>query len=331
MTDTSNPRLCRACGGELPSEGVEGLCPRCLWQMALNAELAPDTFPSLVASAVLGEQFGPYTTIRVLGEGGMGIVYLAEQQQPIRRLVALKVIKLGLLNAREVVKRFESERASLALMDHPNIARVFDVGTSHDGRPWFAMEYIPGISITTYCDQKRLTNRERMALFIPVCNAIQHAHQKGVIHRDIKPSNVLVAVQDSHAIPKVIDFGVAKATSQALAERAFFTEYGQLIGTPEYMSPEQVGGEEVDTSTDIYSLGALLYELLVGVLPFDPKALRAAGYDEIRRMIREDEAPRPTTRLSGLGRNRTTQLATHAILTRMRLRKGCEEISTGSR
>ena len=309
--ENSGMPLCPHCGAELPVEKTEGLCPRCLWQMAVYAKSDSDTEPMLPspAAAIPNERFGPYTTVRLLGQGGMGVVYLAEQLHPIQRLVALKIIKTGLMDTRDIVQRFESERVSLALMDHPNIARVFDAGTSDDGRPWFAMEYVPGVPITVYCDQNRLNTRERTQLFISVCRAIQHAHQKGVIHRDIKPSNVLVSVQDNLATPKIIDFGVAKATSQALTERTFFTEHGLMIGTPEYMSPEQVGGEDVDTSTDIYSLGILLYELLVGVLPFDPKTLRAGGYDEIQRIIREEETPLPTAKFNGLGA-RTAELAT---------------------
>jgi serine/threonine-protein kinase len=245
------------------------------------------------------DSFGPYEPVRVLGEGGMGTVYLARQQQPIRREVALKVVKLG-MDSRQVLERFENERQSLALMSHPNIAQVFDAGIS-EGRPYFVMEYVNGISITEYCDQNRLSNTERMELFISVCRAIQHAHQKGVIHRDIKPSNVLVSIQDGKPIPKVIDFGVAKATNQSLAVQTFFTEQGLLIGTPEYMSPEQVAGENVDTTTDIYSLGTLLYELLVGALPFDPQVLRGAGYDAMKRLIREGETPLPAARLRSLG------------------------------
>jgi serine/threonine protein kinase len=232
----------------------------------------------------------------------MGAVYLAEQQQPFRRLVALKVIKAG-MDTKEVIVRFESERQALALMDHPNIARVFDAGSGHDGRPYFAMEYVPGIPITEYCDQNRLTNRERLELFLSVCLAVQHAHQKGIIHRDIKPSNVLVSVQDGAPVPKVIDFGVAKAINQKLVEKTFFTEHGALIGTPEYMSPEQadMNGVDVDTTSDIYSLGILMYELLVGVLPFDSKVLRKAGYDEMRRIIRDEDTPRPTVRCTTSG------------------------------
>jgi serine/threonine protein kinase len=278
--------------------------------MALETETGMDTVPMTGAEeAAAGQEFGPYKTIRVLGNGGMGTVYLAEQQQPIRRLVALKVIKLG-MDTREVIARFESERQALALMDHPNIARVFDAGTSENGRPYFVMEYVPGIPITEYCDQNLLNNSQRMELFIPVCHAVQHAHQKGVIHRDIKPSNVLVSVLDGKAVPKVIDFGVAKATNQSLTERTFFTEHGLLIGTPEYMSPEQVGGEHVDTTTDIYSLGALLYELLVGVLPFDPIMLRRAGYDGMKRIICEEATPLLTARLRSLGA-KTAAISAH--------------------
>jgi WD40 repeat protein len=250
----------------------------------------------------LPENFGAYHPIGVLGEGGMGIVYLAEQEKPIRRRVALKVIKLG-MDTHDVVARFESERQALALMDHPNIAHVYDAGATPEGRPYFAMEYVPGIPITDYCDRHLLGMRQRLDLFVQVCQAIHHAHQKGVIHRDIKPSNVLVMIQDGKPVPKVIDFGVAKATNQRLTEKTVFTEIGVLIGTPAYMSPEQaeMTGLDVDTSTDIYSLGVLLYELLVGALPFDPQSLRKAGHDEIRRVIREEEPPRPTAKLHWMG------------------------------
>ena len=234
----------------------------------------------------------------------MGSVYLAEQEQPIRRKVALKVVKLG-MDTKEVIARFESERQALAMMNHPNIAQVHDAGTTERGAPYFVMEHVAGIPITDYCDKHRLSTRERLEIFIPVCQAIQHAHQKGIIHRDIKPSNVLVAVQDGKPVPKIIDFGVAKATNQRLTEKTVFTQQGYLIGTPEYMSPEQaeMTGLDVDTTTDIYSLGVLLYQLLVGALPFDAGTLRRAGYDEIRRMIREEEPPKPTTRLSSLGQS----------------------------
>jgi hypothetical protein len=248
----------------------------------------------------------------------MGIVYLAEQERPFRRRVALKVIKVG-MDTREVIGRFEAERQALALMDHANIAQVHDAGATEDGRPFFVMEHVPGIPITEYCDKHLLSTGQRLDLFVHVCAAVQHAHQKGIIHRDIKPSNILVMVQDGRAVPKVIDFGVAKATHQRLTEKTVFTHLGLLIGTPEYMSPEQaeMAGLDVDTTTDIYSLGVLLYELLVGALPFDPERLRKAGYGEIQRIIREEEPLRPSTRLSGLGvratdiaRQRHTEVST---------------------
>ena len=242
---------------------------------------------------------GKYRIIEDLGKGGMGAVYLAEQVEPIKRRVALKIIKMG-MDTQQVVARFESERQALALMNNPHIARVFDAGATPEGRPYFVMEFIPGVPIQEYCDTHRLSTRERLELFVEVCDGVQHAHQKGIIHRDIKSSNVLVAIQDDKPRPKIIDFGVAKATARPLTDQAVFTEIGQLIGTPEYMSPEQVemSGLDVDTRTDIYSLGVLLYELLVGVLPFESKKLRDASYDEIRRRVREIEPPKPSTRLN---------------------------------
>ena len=231
----------------------------------------------------------------------MGVVYLAEQEHPFRRRVALKVIKIG-MDTREVVARFEAERQALALMDHACIAHVYDAGATPEGRPYFVMEYVAGIPITEYCDKHRLPMSERLDLFVQVCGAIQHAHQKGVIHRDIKPSNLLVTVHDGKPQPKVIDFGVAKATHQRLTEKTLFTQHGVLIGTPAYMSPEQAEMSElaVDTTTDIYSLGVVLYELLIGALPFDPESLRRAGYAEIQRIIREEQPARPSARLSSL-------------------------------
>jgi len=250
----------------------------------------------------LPTQIGPYRILRVLGEGGMGVVYLAEQAEPFRRQVALKVLKIG-MNTREVVARFEAERQALALMSHSHIAQIFGAGATEDGRPYFVMEHVAGMPITDYCDQNELSTRERLELFVLVCSAVEHAHQKGVIHRDIKPQNILVTVQDGRPVPKVIDFGVAKATHQRLTEKTVFTHLGLIIGTPEYMSPEQaeLGGVDITHATDIYSLGVVLYELLVSALPFDPTSLRRGGYAEIQRIIREEQPVPPSTRLSGLG------------------------------
>ncbi|MEQ8279766.1 MAG: protein kinase [Deltaproteobacteria bacterium] len=245
------------------------------------------------------ERIGPYRVLEVLGEGGMGVVYAAEQTQPIRRRVAIKVIKLG-MDTKEVIARFEAERQALAMLDHPGVARVFDAGSTDNGRPFFVMELVRGVPIHEYCDTHELALRDRLELFLQVCDAVHHAHQKGIIHRDIKPSNVLVAVQDSGPAPKIIDFGVMKATSARLSEHTFFTEQGQLIGTPEYMSPEQaeMSGLDVDTRTDVYSLGVMLYQIITGELPFDSNALRSGGYGEIRRIIREVDPVKPSARTS---------------------------------
>ena len=255
-------------------------------------------------------QIGPYKLLSKLGEGGMGEVWLAEQETP-RRQVALKVIKRG-MDSRQVIARFETERQALAVMDHPNIARVIDAGQSEQGLPYFVMEYVKGEPINRYCDRHRLSMRERLELFVQVCDGVQHAHQKALIHRDLKPSNIMVTVQDEKPVPKIIDFGVAKATSQRLTERTLFTELGQMIGTPEYMSPEQaeMTGVDVDTRSDVYSLGVVLYELLAGALPFDPKSLREAGLAEIQRKIRDEEPPRPSTRVSTMS-ERSSAAAEH--------------------
>jgi serine/threonine protein kinase len=253
-----------------------------------------------------GTQVGPYKLLRPIGEGGMGVVYLADQERPVRRRVAVKVIKPGLDTA-QVIARFEAERQALALMDHPNIARVLDAGATDAGRPYFAMELVPGVPITEFCDKNRLAPEARLRLFLDVCHAIQHAHHKGVIHRDIKPTNVLVAIRDGVPVVKVIDFGVAKATGQQMTERTLFTAHGQMIGTPAYMSPEQaeMSGLDIDTRSDVYALGVLLYELLTGTTPLEDARLREADYAELRRLIREEEPPRPSTRLSSLGASAT--------------------------
>jgi serine/threonine protein kinase len=266
----------------------------------------PDRPPATVVNVAIAEQpgtcIGPYKLLQQIGEGGMGVVYMAEQQEPVRRRVALKIIRPG-MDTRQVVARFEAERQALALMDHQNIARVLDAGTTEGGRPYFVMELVHGVPLTQYCDDHQLTPRQRLALFLPVCHAVQHAHQKGVIHRDLKPSNILVTMYDDRPVPKVIDFGVAKAVEQRLTEKTLFTQFGTMVGTFEYMSPEQaeMNAFGVDTRSDIYSLGVVLYELLTGSTPLERQRLREAAYGEIVRLIREEEPPRPSTRLSTSG------------------------------
>ncbi len=265
----------------------------------------------LFALAAPGERIAVrYSLIEPIGEGGMGTVWMAEQSEPVRRMVALKLIKPG-MDSKQVLARFEAERQALAMMDHPNIARVFDGGTTDQGRPFFVMELVRGIPITEYCDRERLTVDERLNLFTDVCRAVQHAHQKGIIHRDLKPTNILVTVIDGAPVPKVIDFGVAKAIGDALTDRTLHTGFHQFVGTPLYMSPEQadLAGTDVDTRSDIYSLGVLLYELLTGTTPFDSQTLKQAAFDEMRRMIREDEPPKPSLRLSSLGDTQTSVAA----------------------
>jgi len=266
-----------------------------------------DATRELPVSETPGAMVGQYKLLEEIGEGGFGVVFLAEQQQPVRRKVALKVLKPG-MDTRRVVARFEAERQALAIMDHPNIARVFDGGETPAGRPYFVMELVKGVPITDFCDQNHLTPRQRLELFLPVCQAIQHAHLKGVIHRDLKPSNVLVSRHDTTPVVKVIDFGVAKAVGQELTSKTLFTGAAQMVGTPLYMSPEQAGMSDldVDTRSDIYSLGVLLYELLTGTTPHSKERFQAAGYDEIRRIIRDEEPPKPSTRLSTLGQAATT-------------------------
>lgn len=250
----------------------------------------------------VGDTIGPYRVLETIGEGGFGMVYLAEQREPVRRRVALKVLKAG-MDSTEVVARFQGERQALALMDHPNIAKVFDAGMTDHGRPYFVMEHVPGVPLTQFCDQHRLSIEARLRLFADVCRAVQHAHHKGVIHRDLKPSNILVARVDERLVPKVIDFGIAKAVTQRLSDATIFTAIGRMMGTPDYMSPEQAGtgSEDIDTRTDIYSLGVILYQLLTGWLPFEANTLRTAAYEEIQRIIREVEPARPSDRLSRMG------------------------------
>jgi serine/threonine protein kinase len=261
----------------------------------------PATRSQGVAEAA-GDRIGRYKLQQKIGEGGCGVVWMAEQEEPVRRQVALKIIKLG-MDTREVIARFEAERQALARLDHPNIAKILDAGATETGRPYFVMELVRGIKITDFCDRYNLSTAHRLELFAEVCNAVQHAHQKGIIHRDLKPSNVLVTLNDAKPVPKVIDFGIAKATSGRLTDHTLFTAFEQFLGTPAYMSPEQaeLSGIDIDTRSDIYSLGVLLYELLTGRLPFDPKTLLQAGIDEIRRIIREVDPPKPSTNLSTLG------------------------------
>ncbi len=254
-----------------------------------------------------GTLIGPYKLLEQIGEGGFGVVFMAEQQQPIRRKVALKVLKPG-MDTKQVIARFEAERQALALMDHRSIAKILDAGQTSSGRPYFVMDLVKGIPVTDYCDQNQVTVKERLELFVDVCQAVQHAHQKGIIHRDLKPSNVLVTLHDGTPLVKIIDFGIAKALGQQLTDKTLFTGFAQLIGTPLYMSPEQaaLSNVDVDTRSDIYSLGVLLYELLTGTTPFDKERFKEAGYDEMRRIIREEEPPRPSTRISTLGQAATT-------------------------
>jgi serine/threonine protein kinase/tetratricopeptide (TPR) repeat protein len=305
--------LAEACGADLElRRRVEGL---------LNSHndtagilerpvIPADRREEVVPAEKPGDKIGPYKLLQRLGEGGCGVVYMAEQEEPLRRRVALKIIKIG-MDTRQVIARFEAERQALALMDHPNIAKVLDAGATETGRPYFAMELVRGARITDYCDHNHLPTRSRMELFIQVCSAVQHAHQKGIIHRDLKPSNILVTLHDGVPVPKIIDFGIAKATQGRLTDKTLFTAFEQFIGTPAYMSPEQaeMSGLDIDTRSDIYSLGVLLYELLTGKTPFDTKQLLESGLDAMRRTIREQEPPKPSTKLSTLADGELTLTA----------------------
>jgi eukaryotic-like serine/threonine-protein kinase len=310
-------RTCSSCGAELPADSLSALCPRCSPHSGVatdtpadEAGLAGTIILPLPLSEKPGDKISHYKLLQEIGAGGFGVVYMAEQEEPVRRRVALKIIKLG-MDTKEVIARFEAERQALALMDHPHIAKVLDAGATAGGRPYFVMELVKGERITEYCDKNNLTTRQRLDLFVQICQAIQHAHQKGIIHRDIKPSNILVAMQDGVPVPKVIDFGIAKATEQRLTDKTFFTALGDFVGTPVYMSPEQaeMTSLDIDTRSDIYSLGVLLYELLTGKTPFDPRKLLAKGIEEMRRTIREDEPRWPSTRLTAMDKGELTSTA----------------------
>jgi eukaryotic-like serine/threonine-protein kinase len=293
--------LDRACDGNADlRKGVEGLLAAndrsgTFMRSPAGGDITADHRPTEGP----GSRVGPYKLLQEIGEGGMGTVFMAEQEEPVRRMVAVKIIRAG-MDSKGVLARFEAERQALALMDHPNIARVLDAGTTDTGSPYFVMELVKGVPITKFCDENQLSLRERLELFIPVCQAIQHAHMKGIIHRDVKPSNVLVAMYDDKPVPKVIDFGVAKATSQKLTDKTLFTAFGAVVGTLEYMSPEQakLNQLDIDTRSDVYALGVLLYELLTGSTPLDRARLKSAALDEVLRLIREEEPPKPSTRLS---------------------------------
>ncbi len=321
-----NPQAyCLKCGALLTSHGSQEFCPACLFAQAASDSSRPEDLASVEDNGltktpspaggpdqpVVPSLFGNYEILEQIGEGGFGVVFMAEQVEPIRRKVALKIVKPG-MDTKQVVARFEAERQALALMDHPNIAHVFDAGATETGRPYFVMELVHGVPITKFCDENDLTPEDRLKLFMTVCEAVQHAHQKGIIHRDLKPSNILVTLQDGKPVPKVIDFGTAKALQQPLTDKTLFTSYGKFIGTPQYTSPEQaeLNGVDVDTRSDIYSLGVLLYELLTGTTPFEVERLRSAAFEEMMRIIREEEPPRPSTRVSTLD-ERVTEIAKH--------------------
>jgi serine/threonine protein kinase len=305
-----------ACGNDQTlRERVENLLEAFKKDYGLLEESSEHLTPRMASAVPIeeaGNRVGRYKLLQQIGEGGCGVVFMAEQEAPVRRLVALKVIKPG-MDTKNVIARFEAERQTLALMDHPSIARVLDAGATVSGRPYFVMELVRGLKITDYCDQKSLSTSERLDLFIQVCGAVQHAHQKGIIHRDIKPSNILVTTSENgSAVPKIIDFGIAKVTTGLrLTDKTLFTAFDMLIGTPAYMSPEQaaMGEIDIDTRSDIYSMGVLLYELLTGTTPFDTQELLKAGLDEVRRVIRTKDPERPSTRLGTMAASELTAIS----------------------
>jgi serine/threonine protein kinase len=317
--------LAAACGNDTDlREHVEGLLREHeqLGDFLESPAAGLGATPDPVRTEGPGTLIGPYKLLEQIGEGGMGLVFMAEQTLPVRRKVALKVLRPG-MDTCHVVARFEAERQALALMDHSNIAKVFDAGTTAAGRPYFVMELVRGVPITEFCDQRRLTPRQRLELFVTVCQAVQHAHQEGIIHRDLKPTNVLVTLHDVIAVPKVIDFGIAKATTQRLTERTLFTQFAQMVGTPLYMSPEQaeMNSLDVDTRSDVYALGVLLHELLTGTTPFESDTLKKVGLDEMRRIIREEEPPTPSHRVNTLGAEASTTVCERRGVDGRRLRQ----------
>jgi len=325
----ADEKRCPKCDALLPTDAPEGPCPRCLMKAVLSEKKAEVTIEGPMIEGP-GTMIGRYELLELIGEGGMGLVYLAEQKEPVKRRVALKIIKPG-MDSKQVIARFEAEKQALALLDHPNIAHVFDAGTTETGRPYFVMEYVKGLSIVKYCDDRKLNIEQRLRLFEQVCEGVHHAHQKGIIHRDIKPSNILVSVHGDRAVPKIIDFGIAKAITQPLTDKTFVTFAGQLLGTPEYMSPEQVdlATQDIDTRSDIYSLGVVLYELLAGILPFEEESFARAGLAEIQQTIRELEPASPSIRLTSLGEKAKTIAAsrgTQVIALARRLHRELEWI-----